>query len=359
MDRIFIDGRRTQGKRTGVGHYAHSIIRNWPKGDHVEVLVSKSDEQLSSAGVTTRVFQPGLGWHLRAWLHVRRRGGLYFSPESLFVPILLGRRSLLTIHDLTPLDRPSVHTRWNVLVHRLAMRLAVARVGKIVVPTEAVKADTLRHFPGAENRTVVVYEGVREMPLVDAELEGFIPLGLPYVLYIGTIEPRKNVLELARTFLTSGPEGWHLVLAGKRGWLSESEREEFRRLCENPRISHLGFVPDSWIPRLLSDASVFCYVSEAEGFGLPVAEAMAAGVPVIHSDDPALVEVANGAGLMVRRNHLRDDLKLQLAKVASMSETERRMVVDKGLESSHRFDWSRAASSTRALLVSLRQDAKK
>lgn len=353
MSRLYVDGRRTQGTRTGVGHYAHSIISNWPQRDELEVFLAKNKLSAPAAHMLARSFPSGLGWHIRVWLHVLMRRGLYFSPESLLVPILIGRRAMLTIHDLTPLDKPAVHTRWNVWVHRYAMRLAVSRVGKIIVPTSAVKADVVRHFPAAEKRTVVVYEGVRAVDFPDSSNDGFEPEVAPYALYIGTIEPRKNVLELAKTFLESGPEEWRLVLVGKLGWLSDAEKSEFNSLCDHPRISYLGFVPDSWIPKLLADAAVFCYVSEAEGFGLPVAEAMAAGVPVIYTDDPALVEVGDGAGFIVRRNSLREDLAVQLRTVANLTTTSRHAAVVRGRAAGARFDWSKAANTTRSLMLDL------
>lgn len=353
MVRLIVDGRRTQGTRTGVGHYAKSILDSWPLPAELEILLSTKHELNDSLGSNSVAFRPGIGWHIRAWLYVIRARGVYFSPESLIVPILLGRRALLTVHDLTPLDNPAVHKKWNVFVHRIAMRLAMARVGQVIVPTAAVKADVARHFPKAVRHTSVVYEGVREPDFTQVQTDGFVAPQKPYALYIGTIEPRKNVLQLCRAFLESAPKEWRLLLAGKLGWLSEQDRAAFLELCEHPRISHLGFVPDSWIHKLLTDAAVFCYVSEAEGFGLPVAEAMAAGVPVIHSDDAALLEVGGGAGFVVRRRHLAHDLREKFEAMAEMTDFERSDIIERGFSASRRFDWDSAAASTRALLLDL------
>lgn len=355
MNRIVIDGRKAQGSRTGVGHYIHSLLLNWPATVPTLVLYN-SREESPDLGIPSKRIAGKLRWHFSAWMESRKQEALYFSPESLLVPILLGRRACLTVHDLTPLDLPSMHNVWNVIVHRVALRLAVARSGAVIVPTEAVKHDLLRHFPRSASKAQVVYEGVRDGELLDhaaVESKSWGWQSQPYALYVGTVEPRKNVPALIRAFIDVVPEPWSLVVAGKVGWLDDQQKLEFEQLIANDRVVYLGFVPDNWLASIFSSASLFCYVSESEGFGLPVAEAMAWGVPVIHSDDPALLEVAGGTGIVVRRSDLAVDLRAALVAFAELAPEERQVRINLARERAAIFSWPAAAVTTRQILLGL------
>ena len=352
--RVLIDGRRAQGSRAGVGHYTRSIVTHWPSPEDAEVLLDDKRAHEDFAPVRSVVLKGGARWNLRAAWLARRSRSLYFSPESYIVPWLLGRRALITVHDLTSLDLPGKQTRRNVLTTRVFLPATIRRAGAIIVPTERVRADLVRHFPFAAGKVTVISEGAREFAK-DAPADAIAAVaGLtPYVLYVGTIEPRKNVLTLIEAFLDAAPADWNLVLAGQVGWLGESELERFTSLVAHDRVHHLGYVPDEWLGTLFGQAELFAYVSESEGFGLPVAEAMAAGLPVIHSDDPALVEVAGGAGIVVSREALAGDLRQAISAATGWSSAERQGHVDSGLAASGRLDWTVAARETERVLRTL------
>lgn len=355
MTAILIDARRSQGVRTGVGHYTKSIIENWPDGSPAPTCLLRPGEEDSKLSRGTSIVLPaGLRWHIAAARMARRGRALYFSPESMFVPLMVGRRALLTVHDLTPLTNPGVHKRWNVLLHRAFMGFTLRRVGAVIVPTETVRRDVISLFPWAARKTHVIVEGVRSRKATTQAPDAIPEVSRPYALYVGTIEPRKNVIPLIEAFLDAAPSTWTLAIAGKIGWLNEEDRERFARLAEHPRVNHLGFVPDGWLPSLYQWASVFCYVSDAEGFGLPVAEAMAAGTPVIHSDDPALLEVGQGVGLVVRRSHLADDLRQAIRRVSSMPDREVEEQRQRARQASAKFDWAVASAETSLILNRLK-----
>lgn len=354
MRRILIDGRRAQGHRAGVGHYTKSIIDSWPEPNNVEVLLDERRQPEVFAGVATRYLKGGPLWNVRAALQARRERAVYFSPESYITPWILGRRSLLTVHDLTPLELTDKHTRRDVIIARLFLPAAIRRAGAIIVPTERVRSDLVRHFPRSAAKVTVLYEGIRQFETTSSsEAEAALAGKAPYMLYVGTIEPRKNVLTLIEAFLAATPPEWTFVLAGQTGWLDEAQLRRFTELAADPRVAHLGFVPDSWLGTLFAGARAFVYVSESEGFGLPVAEAMAAGTPVIHSDDPALIEVAAGAGVVVTRENLAADLRRELAAATQWSAAQREAHEKAGIVASRRFDWGTAARGTAAVLVAL------
>lgn len=353
---VLIDGRRAQAPaRTGVGQYTLSILRNWPEEFLHEVLGARSAADASPLGTIDTYGPTGLTWHAWAALRVLTQGHLYFSPESLLVPILVGKRAALTIHDLSPLTMPTVHTKRNVVVHNLLLKLALKRVRAIIVPSGAVSDEVASILPSATPRVVVIHEGPR-----DIAIEERVPLGNDaaadslgnYVLYVGTIEPRKNVLTLVDAFCDSAPADWRLVIAGKIGWLSPVDAARFKRSCDGSRVTYLGYVDDAALSGLYSAAGIFCYPSEVEGFGLPLIEAMQRGVPVIHSDAGALQEVAGSAGLSVRRSHLADDLRDAIGRLCR-DPAARQTIGQAGLLRAAEFSWPRAAFETARVVSGL------
>ncbi|WP_146185313.1 glycosyltransferase family 1 protein [Microbacterium sp. HMWF026] len=333
------DGRKTAGEATGVGHYEQSLFTHLQDIANLRILTGA-----------------GFGFHLRGIIEtLRSPRAVYFSPESLIVPIFLGRRSMLTIHDLTPLLYPERHTLRNRLFHRLFLRAAVRRVGAILVPTNAVARDVTNHFGGrAQRKTHVIYEGVRfdvSRIVNTAEREKII-------LYVGTIEPRKNVSLMCRAFARAKRDApdiadWRLVIVGKRGWLSADETADLDEALMDAGAEELGYQPNDYVQWLYANASVFCYVSEAEGFGLPPLEAMAHGTPVIVSDDAALTEVAEGAGIVVKRGEsMEKDLAAQIVRL-TQENGMRADMHDRGLQRAGLFTWEEAARRSLAVAAAI------
>lgn len=229
--------------------------------------------------------------------------------------------AVVTVHDVVPWTHPETLTPRGVAWHRKVIGNAARQARALIVPTQAV-ADQLRNHLRVEVPVRVVPNGV-------TRLVGEKPGDLPerYVLAIGTIEPRKGFDLLVRaTERLKVP----LVVIGPQGWGGVDLRA--------PHVTLLGKVSDERLASVLSGANVLAAPSLAEGFGLPVLEAMAAGVPVVHSDDPALVEVAGGAGTVVRRGDL-----------ASLTEGLRTVLVDShhtavaGITRASEFTWEKTA----------------
>jgi glycosyltransferase involved in cell wall biosynthesis len=271
-------------------------------------------------------------------------GDVVHAPTPLAPPAR--RRLVVTVHDTVPFTHPETLTSRGAAWHRKVIRRATATADAIVVPTEAVAADLARFAPGPARVHVIghgVADALRVAPRPDVVAEAVARLGLPpsYVLAVGTVEPRKglDVLVEAMTavdlpLVVVGPAGWGDV---DLGVLAE------RYGLPTDRIYPLGRVSDVDLAVVLRRAAVLAAPSRAEGFGLPVLEAMAAGVPVVHSDAPALVEVAGGAGITVRRD---DPMALADALRAVVeSQGEAASMIDRGLVRAAEFTWQRAAEA--------------
>lgn len=201
---------------------------------------------------------------------------------------------VVTIHDLAFVDRPQDFTARGMRLFTRGLDLARRDADVIAVPSEATRYDcTAQGFdPG---RIVVVPWGVTARPPVSrSELRTRFGIHKPYVLWTGTIEPRKNLPRLLDAFATVTADV-DLVLAGPRGW----KEDLGDRIAADPRIKTIGFVDADSLAGLYAAAEAFCYPSLKEGFGLPVLEAMAQGAPVITSRGTSTEEVAGDAAVLV------------------------------------------------------------
>ncbi|WP_199433973.1 glycosyltransferase family 4 protein [Qaidamihabitans albus] len=262
-----------------------------------------------------------------------------------------GRTLSVTVHDTVPWTHPETLTPRGVRWHRTMIARAARRADALVVPTEAVAGELAGYVQPAA-RVRVAGHGVTELPSP-------VPVDVParYVLALGTIEPRKgiDVLVEAMSMLSgsSAAPDVPLLLVGQPGWGGLDPHALARRhgLPEG-RVRVLGRLPDAELASVLRGASVLAAPSRAEGFGLPVLEAMAAGVPVVHSDAPALAEVAGGAGRMVPRGDAAA-LATALGEVLS-SEKLAAGLAAAGRARAAEFTWRRAAEAVWELHLGVR-----
>jgi glycosyltransferase involved in cell wall biosynthesis len=295
----------------------------------------------------------------RLWTHVRLSWEMArCPPDVLFVPahvlpLVHPRVSLVTVHDLGYLVFPEAHPWRQRLYLDLSTRWNVRAAAHVLADSEATKADLVTRYRTPPGKITVAYPGIDEslapvddLAEVDAAKARYGIAG-DYFLYLGTLQPRKNLARLIAAFATLGLEYQErrvtLVLAGKRGWLCDGLFAQVRDMGLEGRVIFPGYLPNEDKAPLLSGALAFVFPSLYEGFGLPVLEAQACGCPVITSTTSSLPEVAGDAALLVDPLDT-GAIAASMARVAA-DPAEREGLIERGLVNVRRFSWAACARS--------------
>jgi glycosyltransferase involved in cell wall biosynthesis len=357
------------GERTGVGSYAANLVRGLAEIDNEnEYLLYPYfwecfPPQWRSVQVPQKPNFQLWGEDLpleeihRRWATEKTdevTGGVNVLHSTAFtVPAFHKTKLVVTVHDLTFLTHPHLHTPANrefclKQIERLAERAAL-----VIADSYCTKKDLLQYLAIPEERVTVVHLAAGEdfhlvqheetMRQVLAKYEIFHN----YLLFVGSLEPRKNVLTLLRAaadILKSAKPPYLLVIAGASGWLNSEVFQEVQSLGLRERVKFLGYVPDVDLRALYSAARIFIYPSLYEGFGLPVLEAMACGAPVITANTSSLPEVAGEAALLVPPT---DVGALKQAIEAVLSDQHLRLRLrQQSLKQAARFSWRESARRT-------------
>jgi glycosyltransferase involved in cell wall biosynthesis len=290
------------------------------------------------------------------------RVDVFHAPDFALPPVFQAR-TLLTIHDLSFLTHPeTVHSHVRRYLQAAVPR-SVARADHVLAVSEHTRRDLMSWLGVPAERVSVVYHGVDQRfyrvtePDHLAAVRARYALPRRFILHVGTLQPRKNLVRLIEAYAALIGEGGAsegqrrladeppaLVLAGGKGWLCGDIFEAVRRLRLEGQVHFPGFVDEADLPALYSLAELFVYPSLYEGFGLPVLEAMACGTPVVCSNAASLPEVAGEAALLVPPG---DAGRLVAAMHFALTDTGvRARLVAAGLTQARRFTWEEAARRT-------------
>lgn len=241
-------------------------------------------------------------WHALRWPPVERATGTVDVVHATAVAVPPTRAPLIvTIHDLAFLADVEHATRHGNRFFRRGTELARRHARLVLVPSEATAAEC-RDAGFAPERIRLVPWGVDAHPVTDDEVEAVRRthgLDRPYVLFVGTVEPRKNLAGVIGAMATMAGRDVDLVLVGPTGWNEDLDRRLATLDGTGVGVRRLGFQPPEALPALYAGCAAFCFPSLREGFGLPVLEAMGYGAPVVTSGGTATAEVADDAALLV------------------------------------------------------------
>jgi glycosyltransferase involved in cell wall biosynthesis len=293
----------------------------------------------------------------RLWTHARlSREVLTHRPTGLFVPAhvvpLVHPPSVVTIHDLGYLHVPEAHPTAQRRMLDVTTRWSAKVARHIIVPSTQTRDDLVDRYRVPAEKISVVHHGVhpRFAEQRGAQSPSFrerFDLKNPYVLAVGTIQPRKNLPLLARA-MAQVPTGVDLVIAGKRGWMADQVLAELEAAELGHRLRILDYVPDEDLPALYQHAAVMVQPSRFEGFGMPVLEAMATGTPVVTSRGSSLAEIAGEAAAFFDQDDEADlaDVIRAILVDTELSNTLR----ERGIAWSDGFNWEHAARKTRTVI---------
>jgi len=381
MTRIGIDYTAAARQRAGIGRYTRELITALLalEGSHQYVIFAAtggldarswkleterlraSNLQPPTSNLQFRALPLSDEWLARLWHRLRLpipvetiTGSLdvFYSPDFVLPPTRRTVRTILTVHDLSFLHCPEAFVpALRHYLERIVPR-SISRADLVLADSAHARSDIISRLGVSPDKVQVLYSGVHprfqpELEQVERErLQTRYGVGdRPYVLSVGTLQPRKNYVRLIQAFAQLANlqacrlADLQLVIAGGRGWLYQDIFAEAERHGDRVRIP--GFVDEADLPALYRNAALFAFPSLYEGFGLPVLEAMACGVPVVCSNRSSLPEVAGDAALLV--DPLDTDGLAEAMARALEDVGLRRQMVTRGLAQASRFTWEQAA----------------
>ena len=364
--RIGFDATSAVRQGAGIGRITRELLRALTQHDHANTyrLIYAAPpkalaQPLPPLGPNFRVRHLPFDdlWLARLWHRARvpfpvnlLTGGidLFHAPDFTLPPTLPGTRTVLTVHDLSFVRDPeSAVPVLRAYLNRVVPR-SVARATHVLADSQATRDDLIALYGTAPERITVLYSGVNPVfqPVSDparlAAVREKYGLGPdPFVLGVGTLQPRKNFARLIQAVARQPNQRLNLVLVGGKGWLYDAIFAEAARSGLAGRVIFPGFAADEDLPALYSAARVFAYPSTYEGFGLPILEAYACGTPVVTSTASCLPEVAGDAALLVNPTDV-EALAAALHRAAT-DEPLRATLLTRGFKRVNTFTWDNAA----------------
>ncbi|MCV6589592.1 MAG: glycosyltransferase family 4 protein [Marinobacterium sp.] len=281
---------------------------------------------------------------------------LYWEPNYIALP--LNNRSVVTVYDLSHMAHPEFHPAERVEAMNQALPDSIRNARRIITISEYTRQEIMREFEVPEAQIDIVPPAVSDefrQPAVATQVAAVREKhNLPehYLLSVGTLEPRKNVVGLLRCYLQLPQalrQRYPLVLVGVKGWLTGELEQKLAPLVASGEVRQLGYVDQADLPVLYQQASALAYISFFEGYGMPVAEAMAAGTAVLTSDRTSMPEVAQGAALLTDPGN-DEQIVEQLHRLLSDDELRRQLAAE-GQRIAADYCWQRSAQLLKEALA--------
>jgi glycosyltransferase involved in cell wall biosynthesis len=377
---LFDAGPLVNGQKSGVGHYTDRLVKalavNYPNeltlvGHYFNFLDRKRPVLPRYNNVSYRVsrFLPGkalsilrrIGLQIPFDLLIRSRGDIALFPNFVSLPTIQRIKKIVVVHDLIFEDSPEYLQPANRKFLKRFVPSSVKNADLVVAVSENTKKEIIEHYKISPSKIIVVTPAVdhsefKSMPgQAVQDVTAKFGIKKPYILTVGTLEPRKNLIGVLNAFELlpeSIKEKHSLVLVGGKGWLDSEIQHKYEQLNKKYSVVKTGYVEDDDLPALYSGAKVFVYPSFYEGFGIPPLEAMACGAPVITSDNSSLPEVVGSAAIMVKATETRS-LADKIEEVLTNKDLADNLS-KQGLKQSYKFSWE---DSARKLIEALKESS--
>lgn len=366
--RIGFDVRPLLKQETGVGIYLRNLL------SHLSVIDRENEYYLFSTSLKDRLspkkmpeFEKGdfrefrfpvrvidYAWHHWGWPKMdcffKTDLDLTHSHSPLFLPTK--GKKVVTVHDLYFMDYPQEADREAGRVFAKKIQDSLDRADGIIAVSESTKRELLERFPVEKKKIKVIYHGLdlsfhlSVSPKEKDEARKKFSLPPDFILFVGSVEPRKNLSNLIEAFLLVRQKfpQIHLVIAGPPGKDSEPIQRKIRKNCLHPWVRITGYASTAELKALYSLASIFVFPSLCEGFGMPLLEAMASGTPLVVSGRSAVPEVVGNAGVYFNP-HSPEEIAEKVGLLLEDSHLQQKLIKE-GMRRIQHFDWKSAASET-------------
>jgi glycosyltransferase involved in cell wall biosynthesis len=385
--RIGIDARTIlnpeKGEAIGVGHYTYQLIRHLLKLDTENEYVlffdfrvrEKDVKKFSQSNVKVK-FYPFSDYKKylpvayseilgTATLAKEKLDVLHSTSPQSRIPMGYGGKCVVTFHDMAEYNCPQCFPTLKMTRDKAVLNMMASKADKIIAVSNSIREDVQEQFKVDPKKISVIYSGLDKRFFEGVEAGGqkvLAKFGIEkkYILFLGTLEPSKNITRLLEAFQkfkeayqkTNNHFDYQLVVAGKRGWLSEEYRQMVKDLGLSKDVVFTGYVVGDELVPLFKGAQFFVMPSLYEGFGMTVLEALATGTPAIISKVSSLPEIAGDAAYYV--NPLDTAEIAQAMTKFATDDNFRNSFIAKGLEQAQKFDWDKAARETLEVYKSLK-----
>jgi glycosyltransferase involved in cell wall biosynthesis len=377
---ILIDYTQIPIKRMGAGVYAYNLIKEISKLDvnnRYYLLIQNDDKafddyysiNLIPIKVKHRFFRNFLFRFFLEQIYIPyiiiiKKINIVHSLHYSFPLLCFNARRVVTIHDMTFFIMPEVHLKFKRIYFRLFIRLALTLKNSIICVSDSTKKDLLNLKKEVKNECTTIPLGKSEIFRNDYSLaeinvvKNKYNIHGNYILFIGTIEPRKNIETLIKSFYKFNKHvfNYELVIVGKKGWYYDNIFALIEELHIEDKIIFTGFILEEEKPILLNGSSMFVYPSLYEGFGIPVLEAMACGTPVITSNLSSLPEVAGNAAKLIDPKNI-DELEAAMLNIVNDVDYAKKLA-EKGIKQSKKFTWQNTALKTVEIYNNIKHESR-
>jgi glycosyltransferase involved in cell wall biosynthesis len=361
--RIGIDVNILREPARGVGHYLLNILKRLARFAQHDEFFLYSPKPIAYDFVDWhnkhlrwgRTILPGAFWLQTQAKRLIKKDAIqtFFAPAHI-LPLQLptGMRKVLAVHDLVSILYPQTMANYNRFVHHLFFKESVKQSDQLITMSEYTKQSLIDNFHICREKITVIYEGVSIIfqPLPKEKVQEVLQryqITKPYFLAVGTLEPRKNYPILLQAFKHFSQD-YDLVIIGKEGWKAQRIFKMIQDLQLTNKVKILGYVGINELPNFYSGAELFIFPSLYEGFGLPLVEAMACGVPVVCSDASCLPEIGGDAAVYFPAQSV--DLLVAKTDLVLSSPQLRQSLREKGIKQAVKFNWDNTAQQTLAVL---------
>jgi glycosyltransferase involved in cell wall biosynthesis len=380
--RIFVEGSSILKNRSGVGQFAKRLIEAYVK-KYPEDSFTIFGFKFFTQGAYGRPIpqSDNLNYQVVRWMPGRVYNMLFRLGIALPIDIFLGRRpdviiypnflrwpvlnrktkTIVIIHDLSFVHFPQYANPINLSDTTRFVPRAVKKASHVITISDNSRGEIMEHFKVSPEKISIVYPAVDtsffyKRPAVEVDIVRLkYKLPKKYLLFTGTLEPRKNITGILKAYeklSLKTREQYALVLAGGKGWKDEEISKYVDSLvAQGLKIILTGYVPDADLPSVYSGAALFVWPSHYEGFGIPLLEAMACGVPVITANNSSLPEVAGDAAILLNSN---DTAGISSAMRDVLNDKAlRNKLIAKGYEQIKKFTWENSADQLKDALEKL------